>query len=384
MRSDEGLEPPARTERTLLMLFFILRAVYLTLAVVTTTLGWHAYRRPWLVAGLVVAAYAETAVVVHQLRRGKAYDRVLVVLAEVLFGIAGLTVIATALKTEDLTTYINWMLPYTCGTAAGVAIGMRSYRGGVLLTGLMALTYGLTVRKNFSLSGSQAATAAANLANYAAFYLVASWVARGLRHAALETVTAQNGALRDARLLAAADERNLLHRQIHDSALQTLEAIARDPASPGHIRNDARREAARVRSILRDEMPGACVGLLAALNALVEDFAGEGLNVELVATEVHSSPSAHVTDALEAAAREALRNVVKHAGVQRVVVRAAATRGSVELSVRDHGGGFVPCKATEGFGITESIRSRMTEVAGRAEIRSTPGEGTLVTLSVGQ
>ena len=52
------------------------------------------------------------------------------------------------------------------------------------------------------------------------------------------------------------------------------------------------------------------------------------------------------------------------------------------VTVNDDGSGFDPSSVTEGIGWTRSIRGRLAEVGGRADVRSTPGGGCEVTLWV--
>lgn len=366
------------------MLFLVLRSMHVTLAVGSTALGYGSYRRPGLAVACALAVCLESAWVVSRLWSRPSFDQPILVFVEVIFGVVGMLVLAGALDVEDLTSFINWMLPYGCGIVAGAAIAVPSWRLGAAATAVVALTYGIVVRRNLTLSGAQAATAFANIAEVAAYYLVTALVARSLRRAAAETVLMQQTAVEQASLLAgteaAAKERDGWHRLVHDSALQTLEALAKDPAVPARARNDARREAARVRSILRDQVPDAGLDLVGALATVVEEFAGAGLNVELVAAEVHESPSTAVVDALAGAAREALRNVLKHAQVNRVVVRAAADGSRTEVTIRDYGKGADFSTINEGFGIPNCIRRPLHDVGGQAHVRSAPGDGTLVTL----
>ena len=87
-----------------------------------------------------------------------------------------------------------------------------------------------------------------------------------------------------------------------------------------------------------------------------------------------------MSTALLAAAREALVNVAKHAGVDHAVVRLRAAGHGVELVVRDDGKGFEMATTAAGFGTEESIRARLVEAGGRATISSEPGLGTRVAL----
>jgi len=86
--------------------------------------------------------------------------------------------------------------------------------------------------------------------------------------------------------------------------------------------------------------------------------------------------------------KEALNNVVKHAGASEVRITLELTGSGYQLMVEDNGRGFVPdtrtAKATaardklvSGNGL-ENMRQRLTQIGGRCEIRSAPGQGTKV------
>lgn len=85
--------------------------------------------------------------------------------------------------------------------------------------------------------------------------------------------------------------------------------------------------------------------------------------------------------AVAGAVGEALENVRRHAGTGRAVVRLLETDGRVLVTVSDSGAGFTPdAVPTNRHGLALSIRERMARVGGRADIRSAPGVGTVVTL----
>jgi signal transduction histidine kinase len=87
--------------------------------------------------------------------------------------------------------------------------------------------------------------------------------------------------------------------------------------------------------------------------------------------------------ALVAAAREALVNAAKFAGVPRVDIYAEATPQRVELFVRDRGAGFDPEQVPrDRQGIRRSIRERMERHGGSAVVRAAPGQGTEIELSL--
>jgi signal transduction histidine kinase len=83
------------------------------------------------------------------------------------------------------------------------------------------------------------------------------------------------------------------------------------------------------------------------------------------------------------AAREAMTNAAKFAGVEEIDVYAEVTDDEVSVFVRDRGAGFdraaVPADRR---GLVESIEGRLERAGGRAAVVSTPGEGTEVELHV--
>jgi signal transduction histidine kinase len=86
--------------------------------------------------------------------------------------------------------------------------------------------------------------------------------------------------------------------------------------------------------------------------------------------------------ALLAAAREATMNAAKHAGVAEVAVFGEVTEHGVSVFVRDRGTGFDTNAASDGRGIPDSILARMDRHGGLASIRSEPGKGTEVILTM--
>lgn len=89
------------------------------------------------------------------------------------------------------------------------------------------------------------------------------------------------------------------------------------------------------------------------------------------------------TSALVQAAGEALVNAAKHAGVDTIDVYVEATGADIEVFVRDRGIGFdldgVP---DDRRGVRESITGRMVRHGGKVIVRTAPGEGTEVELTI--
>lgn len=183
-------------------------------------------------------------------------------------------------------------------------------------------------------------------------------------------------------------------RQLHDTALQTLEAIRlnaeNERLDPQRrlevIRDAARWQAADIRDALAvpDEEPEQ--DPVAVLTEVVEAAAGP---LAAVGTAVGLRDRTGGTtrlplsraEALGEAVREALNNVGKHASAGTAVVEAAVRPGRVAVTVIDDGRGFDTDRRW-GFGIRHSLVERLMEVDGGADIRSRPGRGTEVSLWV--
>jgi hypothetical protein len=90
---------------------------------------------------------------------------------------------------------------------------------------------------------------------------------------------------------------------------------------------------------------------------------------------------ATVVDRLADCAAEALRNVARHAGTASAEIQVRDGNGQVVVEIIDQGRGFdVRSVPPSRRGISESIRGRMAEIGGTAEISGGPGAGTRVTL----
>jgi signal transduction histidine kinase len=96
-------------------------------------------------------------------------------------------------------------------------------------------------------------------------------------------------------------------------------------------------------------------------------------------------PARHVEE-LAAAVRQALDNVVEHAGATRVAVFAEEDAGAVVVTVRDDGRGFRyderQLLAEGKIGLAKSIKGRTEQLGGTMAVTSRPGAGTEVELRV--
>ncbi|MEM6806512.1 MAG: sensor histidine kinase, partial [Bacteroidota bacterium] len=80
--------------------------------------------------------------------------------------------------------------------------------------------------------------------------------------------------------------------------------------------------------------------------------------------------------------QELLRNVVKHAEAQEVIVQLQTEDNQIELTLEDDGKGFEPSlQAGDGIGL-KNIRSRVEVLKGNIDIDSKSGSGTSVYINI--
>jgi signal transduction histidine kinase len=175
-------------------------------------------------------------------------------------------------------------------------------------------------------------------------------------------------------------ERAELAAMVHDQVLHTLALIQRNAADVKTVQRLARGQERSLRNWLYKPTASPTERFAAALEqaaAEVEDtFA---ITVETVV--VGDRETDERVAALVAAAREALVNAARHAGVATVSLYAEVEPDQLSVFVRDRGVGFDPSTVEDRrHGVRGSIIGRMRRHGGRAEIRSAPGDGTEVRL----
>ena len=190
---------------------------------------------------------------------------------------------------------------------------------------------------------------------------------------------------RQARALA--EERAQMAAHVHDSVLQTLALIQRSSDDPQHVVRLARAQERELRAWLFDGRPPGAIGEDAT--TLAEGVGLLQRQVEAdhgIAVQVVMVGDCDLDEALRAlldAAREATVNAAKWSGADQVSVYAEVETDTVMLYVRDRGRGFDPEAVPEDRqGIARSIRARVARFGGSAVVRSAPGEGAEVQLSM--
>ena len=193
------------------------------------------------------------------------------------------------------------------------------------------------------------------------------------------------------RLVAAQDEeRRRLERNLHDGAQQQLVALgvqrglAHKLASEGAPQVAELLERLRVQAIdalddLRDLARGiyppllADQGLATALGAQARKSA---VPVDVKADGVGRYPQ-DVESAVYFCTLEALNNVAKYAGATHARVGLSQRDGELTFEIVDDGRGFDPNVTGYGTGL-QGMADRLDSIGGKLDVRSKPGEGTVI------
>ena len=255
-----------------------------------------------------------------------------------------------------------WLAPLVAhrSTIAAIAVGLTALAAAIGLVVVQQTRLGEVGRLLLVLGLAVAGIVLAGL----------PWVLRG-RQALAQA--------RDDKLLS--DARADMAAHLHDSVLQTLALIQRQAKDPRAVVRLARRQERDLRQWLYGETTDES-SLSRALTVVAEDVeADHGIDIDLV-TVGDCELSSEVT-ALVRAAREAMVNAARHAGVERVDVYAEVDPDQVSVYIRDRGAGFDPAAIdADRMGVRGSIIERVDRAGGQAIIRSSPGEGTEVRLEL--
>lgn len=198
--------------------------------------------------------------------------------------------------------------------------------------------------------------------------------------------------------LGAANERNRLAREIHDTLAQGLAAIALQLETADALL-DAQPEAGQVRAAVQSALRLARENLEEARRSVldlrakplegrtlaqaIQDLASslEGQTATTVTVELvgeHRPLPPAVEAGLYRIAQEALNNVQCHAQADHALIRLVTTPDKVQLSIEDDGCGFDPAQVTPNrYGLT-GMNERVRLLGGTLEIAGRPGVGVKV------
>lgn len=202
--------------------------------------------------------------------------------------------------------------------------------------------------------------------------------------------------------LGAAEERNRLAREIHDTLAQGLTAVAlqlesadallEGNATPERVQHAVQQALQLTRANL-DEARRSVLDLRAAplegrslagaLAALASNMSDEfGLPVTVRVTGGSRPLPVQVEAGLYRLAQEALQNVVQHARASRASVELVVTPDGLELTITDDGRGFDPANAPRNrYGLI-GMNERARLLGGQMRLQTEPGSGTRVSVHI--
>jgi signal transduction histidine kinase len=208
-----------------------------------------------------------------------------------------------------------------------------------------------------------------------------------------------------AQIIAAQErERHRIASDLHDSVAQSLGILKfgmetqivslkrlhpdLDLAGLEQLVEQMHEMLAELRKISRDLSPAIVneFGICTAIDLLCKEFHDGVATIDvqcLTCVQETALPDAvHV--AIYRVVQEALNNASKHAAASRITVRLAAEDGTVTLEIADNGDGFDTSKPAAGIGKglgLDSMRERVEVTGGCFDIRSAPGQGTVIVAS---
>ena len=198
---------------------------------------------------------------------------------------------------------------------------------------------------------------------------------------------------------ALANERSRIARDLHDDlgtaltglALE-LDVVGRDssdkPSLAERLRQTAKRTrdlAERMREVVWTVNPhcDTVSSFADFLEGQVEQFLGVpetpirlDFPEDIPAIPLDAKARHH----LALGVREALNNVIRHAGAKEVTVSLELADQLLAVRVKDNGSGFLPGE-TSGHGLA-NLRARMEEIGGVLRCISAPGEGTVISFEL--
>jgi len=182
-----------------------------------------------------------------------------------------------------------------------------------------------------------------------------------------------------------AEERAALVAHVHDSVLQTLTLIERSSNDPNEVLRLARAQERDLRAwLFAPDLIGVSKGdastFAEQLHVLQNDVERDyGVRIELVIVG-DCLADQRISD-IVAAAREAAVNAARWSGIDHLSVYGEVEADEISMFVRDTGNGFdLDAVAADRKGLTHSIHERVRQAGGTSTIRSTPGEGTEVSI----
>jgi two-component system sensor histidine kinase DevS len=203
----------------------------------------------------------------------------------------------------------------------------------------------------------------------------------------------------NARRLAVLEERERIGMDLHDGIIQSIYGVGLTLENARDLLDEQPKEAEErlnkamdglnrtirdIRSYILDLKPRQLFGegLLEGINRLIAEFR-QNTKAEVTLTGVKGDyltdlPQTHAMTLFHIC-QEALANIAKHAGAQKVNINMWGTSDRVLLEVQDDGRGFdfERTSKTVGHGLA-NMQTRVSSVGGDLDVSSNHGEGTTI------
>ncbi|WP_296605960.1 histidine kinase [Nocardioides sp.] len=227
--------------------------------------------------------------------------------------------------------------------------------------------------------------------------LVATAILVGLTRELRKGAAERERLLRSA-MEASDAERRRIARDLHDSVVQDLagtafavSAISRNPDTPEDARetlegagSSLRSSLKSLRSLLAEIHPPdlRADGLAAALADLTAPAGAAGMQASVSVDGVETASDQRAA-LVWRVAQEAVRNALRHSSASTLAVTVRGDQGRLTLEVVDDGVGFDPAavRDPDRYGL-RGLRSLVADHGGTLDVRSAPGDGTIVHMEV--
>ncbi len=207
-------------------------------------------------------------------------------------------------------------------------------------------------------------------------------------------------------LKAHEEERKRIAREIHDGPAQSIVNLSLEveickkyfqtgdtvkfTESLNNLNDSIKSTSREIRTIIYNLKPSYLDdGLLKALENHFHNFSvNTGINVQFLVSEPEINLEYYLSSTIYRIVQEALTNIYKHAGAEKVEVRIGRYNGKLIITIIDNGKGFDPAHpgkkrnpSETGFGL-EGMRERVELIKGTMNIQSQPGQGTKIRLEI--
>ncbi len=268
--------------------------------------------------------------------------------------------------------------------AVAVPIMLMGSVGGPVVSGLLALVYGIgiaAVHPGWDPMISVRFLLTCAIVSSGSVLLI-RWLREFARKADELDWNRVAGRFEVVRVRAMSDAAAEYVSVMHDTMVNTLGALARSASAgldPESVRERCRRDLALMRSFLLGRTAQSGRGSFRDLERVGLPIRWSGSTRDNL-TRYEALLPPDTVRALLGCATEAVLNSTKHSGAAYVVCEAGYEADEFVLRISDNGVGFEPAAVSE-RGIAHSIRARADRNAIRARIDSAPGAGTRVSLA---